>query len=445
MLELWNRPRAGELAPWVRVAVAVASVLGVLVVAASAAQLWKVEGAHTGFDRAWFHTAPPVYMVLALTLVFLPGGSVSRFVRLAVALPVLHAIAMLVALVWVPRLGMPMLGERTPMLDTVPPGVAFVGLLGLTIALAVTLGRRDWIHAFVTIALANLLLLGLWLPIAAGLWALPAMDRSGMVDESWPHAFALVANPPALLITVVMPPLVVASAYAAISLRRPELARRMRVPICALVILVFALAIFRRLDGSAGRFLIYDNFVHVLLAAVMVAIVATVTLALSTWLASRRASRRLAVERSRAGVIAGEDREVVACMQITSWLRGPRIWTRDFVARVGDLELVVPAGARLAAEVPLVSSVMRTGEAIAVLGRGDRVKLGGFVERELGEDPFRSTTVTVPGPAGIVIGGERETTPWQSMGLTAWRPSVAYLLILTAVGIPALAGLAGRG
>ncbi len=43
-LELWSRPGAGEVAPWVRLVVAMAAMLAVMVVAASAAVLWEIDG-----------------------------------------------------------------------------------------------------------------------------------------------------------------------------------------------------------------------------------------------------------------------------------------------------------------------------------------------------------------------------------------------------------------
>jgi hypothetical protein len=442
VLELWNRPSAGELAPWVRVAVAIGCVLGVVMIAASADVLWRMDGYNTGLNKDWFRKAPPIYMMIALAVVFLPGSTVSRWVRLAIGLPILHAIAMIVALVWVPSLDMPVVDDHTPMMRTLPPVIAFAGMLGLTVMLASMIGgRREWGHALVMIALANLLVLGLWLPIAAAVWARPTMPGA---DFQWQVAFDAVSSPRPLILTVLAPPLIVASLYTWMSLRAPRFAQRARNTIIVLLTLLFVFAVVSRVRNYRGAFLIYDNFVHVVLAVVMVAIVATVTLAVATWSTSRRTVRRLAEQRARTGVIDDDGDDVVACMQITSWLRGPRLWTRDFIARVDDNELVVPGGARLATEVPLVSSVMRIGEAVVVLKRGDVVKLGGFVDRQLGEDPFRSTTVTVPGPAGIVVGSERPVaTPMQSMGMTAWRPSVAYLMILIVVGIPAIAGLFG--
>ena len=90
---------------------------------------------------------------------------------------------------------------------------------------------------------------------------------------------------------------------------------------------------------------------------------------------------------------------------------------------------------------PLVSSVLRTGEAVVVLRGGDRVGLAGFVERDDGDHPFRSATVPVPGPHGVMVGRASVVTPAAHVGLATWRPAVAYLVIVIVVAIPGLLGV----
>ena len=72
-------------------------------------------------------------------------------------------------------------------------------------------------------------------------------------------------------------------------------------------------------------------------------------------------------------------------MQITSWLRGPRMWMRSFIASANGELIRVPSGAALATAIPKISSAMRAGEAVVVIHRDDPIVLGGFVEREVGE------------------------------------------------------------
>jgi hypothetical protein len=119
---------------------------------------------------------------------------------------------------------------------------------------------------------------------------------------------------------------------------------------------------------------------------------------------------------------------------------------RSFVANTSNELLCVPSGATLATALPKISSAMRTGEAVVVLSKRDPITLGGFVERQVGDSPFRATLMTVPGPTGITVGRrEPMSTPVEGMLLTAWRPSVAYLLILLAIAVPSLIGLVVAG
>jgi hypothetical protein len=313
-------------------------------------------------------------------------------------------------------------------------GLALFLVLGRAIG-----GRRDWTHAFVMLALAYVLLLGLWLPIAA---------RVPVRVDIWGEHFKatrwwLEESPETIAAFALVPPLAVAMLYTLIKLRRPALLPGLLVAVA--VVALFACSVLARIDANNGAFLIHDNFVHLLLAAVAIAIIAVNTLAFTTWLAGRRTARQLAYDH-RDAAVSDDDSEVVGCLQITSWLRGPRLWLRSFTARTGGEELPIPSGANLATAMPKISSAMRSGEAVVVLSKSDPITLGGFVERDVGDSPFRSVKVMVPGPAGITVGRrEPMSTPVESMLLTAWRPSVAYLLILLAVAVPSLAGLLVKG
>lgn len=442
-LELWNRPGAGHVAPWVVGSVVVAAFLSVVIAGAAAWTLWRIGGSSELYDRTWFQGLPPFAMAAALTVVFVPDGSVSRFMRLAVLLPVLHAIALVFALFHIPGLEMPELEQRTPMLASLPVEALFFGGLAIMLALARVLGgRREWAHAFVMLALANVLLFGLWLPVFAQLASI-----TGRTDYGWYETFTptleRLRDPGWLPVLAFGPPLLLASLYTLLAIRAPRWTRRLRAWVVAAVIWLFGGALLARYRSDHGSFLVHDNFMHGLLAAAALAIVGTSTLAISTWLIGRRELRRLATEPHRKqAVIDDEDGEVIACMQITSWLRGPRMWMRSFIASANGELVRVPSGACLATAVPRISSALRTGEAVVVIGRRDPVVLGGFVEREVGESPFRSVTMTVPGPSGILVGrDEPVSTPIESMLLTAWRPSVAYLLIMLAIAVPSLLGL----
>ncbi len=444
-LELWNRPAPGDVAPWVRMVVFLASVCGVLVVGAAAWTLWQIG--HASGDlrghKGTFIALPTFLMSITVVVLFLPDGTVSRFVRMAVALPLVHLVALVVALFFVPSLDVSSLGDRTPMMESMPVGLWFgIGLVlfaGLGRAIG---GRRDqgWAHAFVMLALVYVLLFGLWLPIAA---TFPVL-----VDGRGYHMHAtralLETSPEPVGWLCLAPPLVVAALFTLLAVRAPKLARALRWPIALALLALFVVSVAARATANHGAFLVHDNFVHLLLAAVTLAIVATNALAITTWFAGRRALRGLV--KSREGAITDEESEVVAYLQITSWLRGPRLWMRSFVANTSNELLCVPSGARLATALPKISSTMRAGESVVVLSKRDAISLGGFVERQVGDSPFRSTVMTVPGPSGITVGrSEPLSTPTESMLLAAWRPSVAYLLILLAIAVPSLIGLVVEG
>ncbi len=440
-LELWNRPAPGDVAPWVRFVVVLASVCGVLVVGAAAWTLWRLGAGDLRGHEGTFIALPTFLMSITVVMLFLPDGTVSRFVRMAVALPLVHAVALVVALFYVPHLDVARLADRTPMMESMPIQLWFVIGLALFAGLGRAIGgRREWAHAFAMLSLAYVLLFGLWLPIAA---TFPVRV------DGWGHHMSatwvlLETSPEPVGWLCLAPPLVAAAVFTLLAVRAPKLARALRWPIALAVLALFVVSVELRVEANHGAFLIHDNFIHLLLSSVALAIVATNTLAITTWLASRRAVRGL--KDSREGAITDEESDVVACLQITSWLRGPRLWMRSFVVQTSNELLCVPSGATLATALPKISSAMRTGESVVVLSKKDAITLGGFVERQVGDSPFRSTRMTVPGPSGITVGRrEPMSTPVESMLLTAWRPSVAYLLILLAIAVPSLIGLVVEG
>jgi hypothetical protein len=177
---------------------------------------------------------------------------------------------------------------------------------------------------------------------------------------------------------------------------------------------------------------LHDAFVHVLLALVVVAIVALVVLGVTTVLRRRPGDRSWC-----AGVIAeDDDGEVVGCLEIASWLRGPRALLRSCIVTtpLGDLPI---HGAVLDASATPLTSALAVGEAAVVLRTGDRVFVGGLVEAAPDGSPFRTAAGLTPGPA-TVIAPARDHLRFAGMVLALWRPCVAYLVILTAIGIPVL-------
>lgn len=445
----WGRPRAGHVELWVATVVAISCVAAVILVGVGAYELARA-GAPTlrgeYFTRvifdgpSWKHVLPALAMAVVLGVCALPESTTTRWIRLAVALPITHAVAMVLALLVVPSLDLRTLTDHAPYFDALPvlpwlaSGLGLVLLLGFVIG-----GRREWAHAFVMLALAFLLLFGLWLPIAS-------MFPVRVDDWGWSTYKAtrahLEANPESIAAFVIVPPFVVATLYTVFAVRAPHLAKRIRLPIFIALILLCLTSLGTRANANVGAFMVHDNFMHLLFAALMIAIIATVTLSLTTWYGSWRDLKRLSRQKTaREFAITDDGPEEVATMEITDFLRGPRIWMRSFIASDGNEELRVPAGGKLVTAIPKLSSVMRLGEQIVVVTKRDRVRLGGLTSAEVGESPFRSHTITEVGPGLLVARAQPISTPVESMLLTAWRPSLAYLVILVVVAIPSLLGV----
>jgi len=417
--------------------------VGTYELARAGAPTWRGEWATRSlFVGGWKHVLPAVWMATLLGLAALPPSTTTRWMRLAVVLPIAHALALLLALLWLPKLDLSTLTGHAPFIDQLPVLPWLAAGLVLVLGLAWVIGgRREWAHAFVMLALAFLLLFGLWLPIAS---LVPVHKDS--VGWGWSTGKATLDHitmyPASTAALVLLPPFLVAAVYTVISIRLPALAKRLELAVFVALIVLGMAAVATRATASAGAFVVHDNFMHLLLAAVMLAILATVTLSLSTWLTGWRGLRRLARDKQqREFVVSDTDPDAIAMMEITGFLRGPRVWTRSFIASDGKEELRVPSGATLVTAIPKLSSVMRTGEQVVVVTKRDRLRLGGLVATEVGDSPFRSHKITELGPNLLVARAEPISTPVESMLLTAWRPSIAYLVILVVVAIPSLLGV----
>ncbi len=430
---------------WVATTVAISCVVTVILVGAGTYELARA-GAPTVrgiwstriyFEGSWMHVLPALWMATFLGVAAIPRSTTTRWMRLAVLLPITHALALVVALIALPS--MSTLTDHAPLVESLPvlPWLASGLVLVLALAWAIG-GRREWTHAFVMLALAFLLLFGLWLPIAS---IVPVRSSSWGYSTYLATVEFIGAHPASVAALVIAPPLLVATGYTALAIRAPSLVTRLRLPVFIVLIVLCLASLAMRATASAGAFAVHDNFMHLLLAAAMLAIVATVTLSLSTWVTGWLDLRRLARDGHRDVTISDDDPDAIATMEITGFLRGPRMWTRSFIASDGKQELRVPAGAKLVTAIPKLSSVMRPGEQVVVVTKADRLKLGGLVAREVGDSPFRSHKITELGPELRVARAEPISTPVESMLLTAWRPSLAYLVILVVVAIPSLLGI----
>jgi hypothetical protein len=430
-----SRPAAGSVDGWVRAAIVLAMLATFGVLAAGPHTAWTRYDAEDvpGF---WFRNALAIGFVTAMVVVWLPPLRASRFVRFAVALPIVQLVAMIAAwLAWrAVRDDMPNAVESAPLLRALPVHVIVPALvLGVAVAGAIVARprKREWLHATAMFALVHLLLLGLWLPIAAHRW------WNGDGWEQWIRVEASLGTPANMVGLVLVPPFVAALIVTGVVLRRPALLRNAYVHVALGVALLVAVG--HRMEASEAAALVYINFIHVLAAAAVAAVAALVALGATSWLAAARARRALTAS-TLAGTIAARPDDTVAALEI-GWLRGPATHAHAFTVETPHGAVPVPAGADVCAPTPLASTVLRGGEVVAILRGGDRVALAGY-ERGGDDGPFRASAAPVPGAAGVRVGRiDAERYGLHHVALDLWRPSVAYLVICVAVAAPALAAL----
>ncbi|MBA3498982.1 MAG: hypothetical protein M4D80_01050 [Myxococcota bacterium] len=430
------RPRAGSVDVWVRTVVVLAIAATLAVIISFPRVVWMRDHS-ANLPQFWFQNTLAIGFVTALVLAWLPAPRCSRFVRFAVLLPVLQVALMLGT--WITwqllKVRMPMAVDMTPLFEKLPvrvvlPWLAVTMIAGGTL---VARRRREWLHATVMMSLVNLLLLGLWLPIASSGWSSESWN-------AWSRIDAVIERPASMVAFVVVPPFVGALVFTATALRWPQLWRRNNMIVVTLLVIGLVLGIACRLDVTEIGAFVYINFVHVLTSAALVAVAALLALGLSTWIGNARATRRL-----ERGALVGtiSSTHPVAALELTSWLRGLRATCDAFTVTTAFGDVPVPAGARVVMPAPLSSTLLRAGESIATLRPGDRVALAGYVHTT-SPGPFRATSAPIPGADGITVrrvGSGDDRYGFAHVALDLWRPSVAYLVICVACALPALAGL----
>jgi hypothetical protein len=295
------------------------------------------------------------------------------------------------------------------------------------------------------ISLVDLLLLGLWLPLVA--WAMCRSDEWHRIDPS--YAFEHVAQLTAL---VAAPPLFVAIGYTGISMSRvrdpdrvtPSLQRTYEV---GAVALLFVAAFIVRADAGPAAVVVYANYIHLLLGALVVAAAGPVVLGVAMWRRARTVRRRLAADAgSFAGVLVDDDRTepVIGCHEIATWLRPPRARVRSFVVATPTGEVPVH-GARMIAPIDPATTVLAVGEAFGALRAGDRVRVSSHLAPGGAAAPFRATAAPIVGADPVIAPYGLPHLTFSDVALALWRPTVAYLVILVAVAAPALAALVSAG
>ena len=236
---------------------------------------------------------------------------------------------------------------------------------------------------------------------------------------------------------VVAPPTLIAIGFTVIALRRPSWLIASTGALGGALGMLMLVAVSARLDASGRVMLLYSNFVPVMLAAAVVAIFALMVLGGVTWWRARSMHRSFTARERRGGTITPDSDEPVIGLEITSWLRGPRVVQRGFALQTSVGTLPV-RGAHLVAGLPAATTQLRVGERLKVLAPGDEVQIAGHGDAS--GDPFR--TSAAPLADGMFVAPAALDKPgFPSVALVLWRPCVAYLLIVSAIAVPALAAL----
>lgn len=429
---------------WVRCLVG-GAMITTLVIAMLVPMLLLQVDPNGRFDHDSLRYGLGVVAGLMIAIAYVSRSSVAVAARVAILLPLVHLVVMGAAwmgwtVLW-PSL--PHAHEQVPLVDAIPISVV-VAVLAAVIAIAARLiarrGRREVVHVVVMIALVEVLLLGLWLPIASHL-VLP----SGLAEQ-WNAGSRMLASPACMLTVALVPPTACAILYAAIVTRRARWATRLRPFVVTWLFVMLVAGIGIRMRASAMELMVYLNLLPWLLATTLVAVAANVQLSLSGLISARR--HRFLVSRAArqyTGVIVGAEDEIVGSVEIRSWLRGPEVMVHGFEIDTVHGAIPVPPGAILAAPLPLATSVLRRGEGSVLLRGGAIVGLSGL-STPAGGAPFRGTIAPIADGAEIVVGPEDDLPSGLASGLgqaalAAWRPCVAYLVIFVIAALPALAGL----
>lgn len=248
------RPREGKVDVWVRLVVVAALVCTLAVLISAPRVIWQRDAETIGIPRFWFHNALALGAATLLALACVVPARGSQFVRLALVLPVIQVLGMLAA--WAAwsflKHRMPSAQDSTPLLEKVPvhivlPWIAFaIGGGGWLVARK---RRRETLHAIVMLALVNLLLLGLWLPLASNVW-------NGHGWRAWGETEHALDTPNGMIVFVVVPPFVGALAFTATALRWPQIWRRNSGVVIALLLLTLLVGVaIRREVSEIGAFI----------------------------------------------------------------------------------------------------------------------------------------------------------------------------------------------
>ena len=438
----------GSLAPRVRWLIACACLVTLWITYDGLLSMWDMAAFATKRDRFMFTSGVTLTIAAAIAIAFVPGFRVSRFVRVAVLLPVIHLAAIFAAAVlWsllrddVSRA----LGEWDDFGRRVPSPVWLVPGFCALYASAILIKRRhgEWAHAAVMLALCFLLVLGLWLPFLSNLsvetahhdayygWNRTKYEFGPFKFFGW-EASRMLLTPRQFVLAAVGPSALVAIGFTLLAFRRPRALTAWRRTIRNLVVVGLIVAVFGALTLSHAGWRLFLESSYLTLTAAVLVIGSLLVLTLATWLRSALAHHRFASLPHHTGTIAREEDAPVARFEITSWLRGPRLAVRSFVVTTPQGELPIH-GADLLLPLPKRTTSLDVDQHVDVLEPGDRVVIAG--QSRSHDGPFRGLDAT---DAAMIAGRDARRYRFSDVALVVWRPAVAYLAILVAVALPPL-------
>lgn len=437
------RHAAGTVVPWVRCVLALACLATVILPSAGAWMLWLQGGEASGLPRWLFENTLAVLALIGVAIAAMPRFAVSRYIRLAVVLPLVHLA--LVAIAWPAWLAVSSklvtVREDYYLARDLPLSLIIAGELVVVGVAAwwITRSRRDTAasHAFVMISLVDLLLLGLWLPLVA--WATTRGSWRLEIDPA-----LTLAHPARIAAYALVPPLALAIIFTSLAIGRSEIAKDYRLQYLGVVATLFIAAFLVRFDSGPAAQVVYANFTHVLLGALAVAAGGPLVIGAAMWWRGRALRRRLASDASAIlGTVVCDDPDqpVIACHEVATWLRPPRARVRSFVVATPTGALPV-SGARLIAHVDPLTTALRVGESLCVLRDGDPITIWSTPTPPDARDPFRSSAAPAIGSDPVISPFCVPVLTFTDLALSLWRPAVAYLVILVAIAAPALAALA---
>ena len=438
------RSTGGGSVGWMAAIVVFAAVVTPLIAMAEGWIVWCGAPAIRERSLGLLALAPAV-LVAALTFgPLLIRSRVSVVARLAVIVPVLH-VGLMVAIyaIW-QSADIPLIRDgvvdllaasRVPLLldgETLGVGAALAAALIAAALIHNAASRRRlvprWLRPAVIFSVSYLLLLGLWMPVAAVIWGSHEAGQNGE----------------ALLATLVVPGILAA---AVTPNGRPKWWTRNAAVIGVGLAVALVVALAMRFNSSHLAHALFINLIPVLMIAAMVALAAVVALALCQWreLRFHRADGLRPAPWVQRGIVETDapPGTPIGFVRFLGWLGGFRTELAPFSIRTEEGHRVaVPRGSQLSAAPGIESVGSSSGDAVVALRVGDPVAAAGY-EAPVGDGPFRASGAPVPSDRGVLVFGPHEPPLVQSLILLLWRPCALYLLASMTAIIPALLGYDG--